>query len=216
MSTEKRLLVFCVVLVVLLAAGQAQVVREDDVASIAGLLESTADYNEFHFESLGGEILYATVDSSIYQNKGRGESTDDGGCGETHDTGLDVVTGSGCPLDSAGGTSHDSSGGCSGEGGSMHIKLEVYMGSSKICFAGRPVNPGWQRDPRLICVIPQTTLGAQYTLRVLMGGMGGDVHTASSEPTSTEIPYLLNASLRKIATTGQFLKEAGKESRNIF
>jgi hypothetical protein len=221
MKTGEKFIVLSVVICAFLVAGQAQVVREEGTISIAGLLESTSDWDEFWFETKGGEIIFASIDSSIYQSQGRGAALDSG-CGEESTT----ATTPGTTLE--GGCSHDSSGGCSGEGGHLHIKLELFYFNSrlggyvKLCHAGRPVSPGWQRDPRLICVIPETDDDVEYVLKVKVGGMGGEETAVtgssitSEPPIATEIPYLLNVSLRKVADSGKKLEEAAGQSKNIF
>jgi len=222
MKTGEKFIVLSVVICAFLVAGQAQVVREEGVVSIAGVLWDTGETNDFYFATQGGEVLFASIDASIYQSAGRGESADSGGCEDSAVREDGLITGSGCPIESGSGTTHDTSGGCSGEGGSLHFKLELYnQAGDKICHAGRPINPGWQRDPRLFCVIPSTLTPVSYTLRVMIGGMGSGGHadaavTTSEQPGPGVFPYLLNASLRTIVPGGYTLQQAGNLSKNRF
>lgn len=196
---------------------EGQVVREQDTISVAGLLEGAGDVNSYWFEGREGQILYASIDSSIYQNHGRKPSHDSGDdCGD--ESTEDQTVGESCDIDSEGGScSHDDSGGgCSGsDAGSLHIKLELINSEgAKVCHAGRPNYPGWQRDPRLICVID---VEDTYTLKVLVGGMGEASVDVEGAPTSeqVQIPYLLNVSLRDVVNGGS-LEDARDDSKNEF
>ncbi len=199
------------------ATADAQVVREEDVASIAGVLVGSDHVDEFYFEGREGQILFASIDSSIYQNHGRNPGGgSDTGCEEEA---IEVASeGETCSFPSEGGScDHDSSGGgCSGsEGGPLHVKLELLNSSGgRVCHAGRPNFPGWQRDPRLICVIK---FEDDYTLRVMAGGMGNpSPHFEEGPPTTeVEIPYLLSVSLRDIVDGGD-LEDARDQSKNGF
>lgn len=191
----------------------AQVVREADATSIAGLLSGSSDVDQFTFEGRANQILFATIDSSIYQNHGRNPGqSGGGGCEEGASTTADTE-GESCSFPDEGGScSHDSSGGgCSGsEGGPLHIKLELLNSAGgRVCHAGRPNFPGWQRDPRMICALDYED---DYTLRIMVSGMGNE----GSPPDSTvAIPYLLNVSLRTIAPSGS-LEAARQLSKNEF
>ena len=63
--------------------------------------------------------------------------------------------------------------GCSDGGSDGHgdLCLEVLDADNdeKICWAGRPVRPGWQRDPLLACPLPKD---GDYILRVFIGSCG--------------------------------------------
>ena len=191
----------------------AQVVREEDVASVAGLLRGLSDVSEFTFNARANQVLFATIDSSIYQNHGRNPSQSGGSGCEESGRAVDGTDGESCSYPEEGGScSHDSSGGgCSGsESGPLHIKLElINSAGGRVCHAGRPTYPGWQRDPRLICLLMAED---DYTLRVLVSGMGEETLTPDA---TVEIPYLLNVSLRDVASSGS-LEAARRISINRF
>lgn len=119
---------------------QAQVVRESDVSSIAGLLDLSdpdEQEDEYTFRSNGGEILFADIDATIYES----------------------VAGSGgneelVPL-------QEEEEDCGGPG---LLCLEVLdAGGLAVCSADRPTRPGWQRDPALFCPLADS---GEYTLVV--------------------------------------------------
>lgn len=80
--------------------------------------------------------------------------------------------------------------------------------------AGRPNYPGWQGDPRLICVIE---VEDNYALRVMVGGMGNAPPDVEEGPPSTEaeIPCLLTVTLRDIVDGGD-LEDARDQCKNEF
>jgi hypothetical protein len=165
----------------------AQVVREAGTKSIAGVLAESLPFAEWTFRSSGGEILFASLDAEIYLTRAHEEPTTtqaDDGCG-------------------GGG------GGCEGEGGPGLFYLSVIgPNGSEICRAERPAPPpGWQRDPRMACVLPDRR-PTTYTLRV--GLLGGVEHTQPS------YPFLLDVSLRSIAPVGVNVQEAIARSGNHF
>lgn len=152
-----------------LLAGQSAV---DGFYSIAGVLNESNFYsNGFTFKSKGGEILFVAVDALLF----RGQA-DEGG----HDEG------------------EGEDGGCSGGGGSAAVVVEVLdRTNNAICRATRPRSPGWQRDPRLACILPYQGKMETFTLRIsFRTGEGG------SDSFEEDLPYLLNYSLRGIATEG--------------
>lgn len=161
----------------------AQVVREEGVASVAGLM--TASYADYTFSSAGGEILFATLDADVYQTWGRGEGHEDDGGGGT---------------------------GCEDEGGPGGMCLQVLdKDGTLVCFADRPMRPGWQRDPRLACALPKTRTPATYTLRIALRGEEGSCGQTASypPPAASAKPYLLDVSLRRIAPEGPIERAIG-------
>lgn len=173
----------------------AQVVRESDVKSIAGILNGMNKTASWTFKSAGNQILFATLDADIYRMMA-GE--DDG-----HVT-----------------TSAESGGGCGGEdeGGPTRFYIEVQDAvGQQVCYAERPAPPpGWQRDPRLACVLPATG-GAQLTYKLIVGLK--TMHDGGEEPhaaagTGAGHPFILNVSLRRIAPTGTIIQSAIAQSTN--
>lgn len=176
-----------------IAPGHAQVAREDGVDSVAGVLSQGGVPSSWTFKSMGGEILFVTLDADIYRKPMGGhemtEACSDGG-----------------------GCSDDGSGGCSGGGGPFLFYIKVTDGDGNIvnesedgvgCYAERPAPPpGWQRDPRLACELPRTGVPATYTLEV------GLTESAGGEYFPISYPFVLNVSLRKIAPTGVTLQRA--------
>jgi hypothetical protein len=187
-----------------------QVVRETDTSSLAGLLDAYWNpADSFTFSSRGGEILFADVDAEIYQVRGRkgGDHEDDeGDCG-------------GHSADEAStGATHDDEG-HTDDGGPGGLCLQVLdaMGNM-LCWADRPARPGWQRDPALACPLPAARGNAAYQLRVSLkvggcgpGGSGGHPTSALAAPMDGPgTPYVLNWSLRRIATDGQLQNQANR------
>ena len=165
----------------------AQVVREDGVKSIAGVLVPTGSslmpaYVEWTFKSAGGEVLFASLDADIYRKFGE----------EGHATMAAPSTGGG----SSGGEE---------DGGPWLFTLFVRdQYGADLCKANRPAPPpGWQRDPRMACVLPASPTLAQltYTIRVELNPPAGHQGQAS-------YPFLLNVSLRKIAKSGTNIQSA--------
>ncbi len=183
----------------------AQVVRESDVNSLAGMLD---DYwnpaDSFTFSSRGGEILFADVDAEIFQVRGRrgGDHDDDGDCGGHSD---DDAAGAAADDDG-----HDDHGGPGG------LCLQVFdTGGTMLCWADRPARPGWQRDPSIACPLPDGKGNSQYVLRVSIKsggcGPGGHGHDASSVASEgIGIPYVLNWSLRRVASDGGLLNQSNR------
>lgn len=161
----------------------AQVVREDGAKSIAGVLYTLpapqVSSVEWTFKSAGGEVLFASLDADIYRIQT-----------EHHETLLVA------PSAEDDGCSDD-------EGGPGLFRLKVLDAQGiEICSASRPAPPpGWQRDPRLACVIPATKGQAQYTLRVVLANPEGEL----MQPF---YPFLLNVSIRGIAPNGVNIQEA--------
>lgn len=168
------------------APGTGQVVREDGVKSVAGVLGgfSPGSYDEFTLSSSGGEILFASLDGGIYQTQGRGAGH--------HES----AVGPGVPVASA----EDA---CSDEGGDQFCLQIVDSTSQVLCWAERPQYPGWRRDPSLACVLPGDKGKPEtYRLRISLADENCGDLIYPSEPGDRMIPYVLNVSLRRIAPQG--------------
>ena len=198
----------CAVAALLATPAFGQVVRETGTQSLAGILDPYNPDDSFTFSSRGNEILFADIDAEIFQMRGRrgGDHDDEGDCGgHTADALLGAADD---------GHDHDDSGGPGG------ICLQVLDTSgTMLCWADRPARPGWQRDPALACPLP--ALGnrrAEYTLRVTLksggcgpGSLGGHDLATASVSTGNPTPYLLNWSLRRIATDGRLQNQAARQ-----
>lgn len=163
----------------------AQVVRESDASSVAGVLggSEAKTYDEFTFISNGDEILYATVDAAIYQTQG---ATSHEAPGEE----LPAMPG-------------EEPGGCEDEE-AVGLCLQVLDAYDEVvCWATRPRNPGWQRDPRLICLLPAVRgKPASYRLRLALADDDCSDLLYPVPATGDNVPYLLNVSLRRVAGSG--------------
>ncbi len=86
-----------------------------------------------------------------------------------------------------------------------------------MCYADRPLRPGWQRDPRLACPLPATRHPVTYTLRVALRGEEESCgQTAVYPPAPGQPrPYLLDVSLRGIAPTGPLLRAIGRSQSRL-
>jgi len=172
----------------------SQVVREEGARSIAGLL--TGAFDDFRFASSGGEILFADLDAYIFQNNGRGMG---------HEAAVAED-----PTHGSGGT------GCAGGDGPGGFCLQVLNEWGElVCWADRPVSPGWMRDPSMACPIPRSVGGpVTYTLRVSLRGEAEGAcadtvnYHAPKDPTKRH-PYLLNVSVRTIAPEGSLMQAMG-------
>jgi hypothetical protein len=162
----------------------AQVVREDGTKSIAGVLVPSSPVAEWTFRTAGGEILFASLDAEIYL-----------ALAHEHE---ESIT-----------TQAEPGGGCEGEGGPGLFYVSVIApDGAEVCRAERPAPPpGWQRDPRLACMLPNGR-PTTYTLRVGLTGAG--------EHDQPFYPFLLNVSLRSIAPQGVNVQEAIARSGNHF
>lgn len=180
----------------------AQVVRESQTRSIAGVLHAAYNVQDsFGFFSQGGEILFVDVDSDIFQVHGRM----DGDHGEeptgTPDEGPPTDPGPGEPG------SHEEGEGCA-DGGPGGLCLQVYDRTTGevICHAGRPMRPGWQRDPALACPLPERKGNSEFILSVKLAGCRSYEPATENVPFDVNAegatPYLLSFSLRGIASDG--------------
>ena len=157
---------------------QAQVVREDDVQSFAGVLYNEVGMPrsvEWTFSSSGGEIMFASLDADIYRQFSEH--------GETTVTAV-ADTGGGCSGDDAG-------------GGPFLFRLKLLdKWDNVICSASRPAPPpGWMRDPRFACLLASADT---YKIRVELANPTGEM-------VQTSYPFLLNISMRKIVKSGTHL-----------
>lgn len=191
MSRKPSILKLTLLACMVLALALTSPARADDDNTIAGVLSANPGCNEYAFDSYGGQILFAEAGAELYQSRGRSSG---GGC--DHDDGTVHVEG-GCSSDD--GSTHDD-GGCDcgdSTSGPNDLCLQVVDSSEvKICWAGRPIRPGWQRDPRLAC--PLETAGS-YFLRVFRGQCGNidacGALTESGAPESSPTAYLLRVRL---------------------
>lgn len=191
MSRKPSILKLTLLACMVLALALTSPARADDDNTIAGVLSANPGCNEYAFDSYGGQILFAEAGAELYQSKGRSSG---GGC--DHDDGTVHVEG-GCSSDD--GSTHDD-GGCDcgdSTSGPNDLCLQVVDSSEvKICWAGRPMRPGWQRDPRLACHLEDE---GEYFLRVFRGQCGNidacGALTESGAPESSPTAYLLRVRL---------------------
>ncbi len=181
MKLRKSLLACLVLACTVPLSGQAQIVREDGVKSIAGILvPGSREAVEWRFKSRGGEILFATLDAEIYRIQGGGE----------HEP---------TPL-AAGGCSEDTGPGL------FYIEVVQQADGAVLCHAEKPLPPpGWMRDPRLACMLPESTGPAGYLLRVGLKPV--------QETPQAYYSFLLNVSHRGIAVSGTTIESAVAASR---
>ena len=173
----------------------AQVVRETDVNTIAGVLVSPDQPAKWTFRSAGGETLFASLDADLYRVMAAHEGED----GEDHGGG---GSGGGC------GSGED-------EGGPGKFYIEVQdVSDNMLCRAVRPAPPpGWQRDPRLACTLPATG-GVQLTYKLVVGLNATHEESAALASEGMEYPFLLNVSLRRHAPVGTAIQAAVAQSNN--
>jgi hypothetical protein len=189
------------------ADASAQVVREDGVKSIAGTVGGGAGFAEWTFQSAGDEILFASLDAFIYEQRVPHEPA--------------TTEGSGC-SDGGGGCSGEDEGGCSSSGPSRLCLQVIDAANQILCHATRPTPPpGWQRDPRLACRLPSAETQAQYRIRVVQVSMGMESGVACNVlsdglATGDPYPFLLNVSLRRLAPSGVNIQAAFAQSLSRF
>jgi hypothetical protein len=174
----------------------AQVVREEGVKSIAGVLGG-AYPGDAHWiiGSSGNEVIFASLDAEIYRTAGQHEDA-----AEPHD-------------------SAEGGGGCADEGGPGRFCMQVIDATGAvICQATRPAPPpGWQRDPRLACVLPHSAGQAAYAIRVSLAGPEGSCTQPSQSLASAKPhPFVLNVSVRRVPASGLSLEQAVATSTNRF
>jgi hypothetical protein len=204
-----------IISIALLAASSmdAQIVREEGVKPIAGVLGGAYPTETLWLvRSSGNEVVFATLDAEIYlPAAGHGDET------EPHTT---VEEGEGgCEDDGGGGSGEEGEGGCSGGGGPGRFCVQVLDSTgAAICQATRPAPPpGWMRDPRLACVLPPTSGQAIYGIRVSLAGPEGSCTQLShSVPSKKPHPFVLNVSVRRIPASGVSIQQAVAISENRF
>jgi hypothetical protein len=212
MSRKRTVLKLTLLACMVLALALASPARAGDDNTIAGVLSGNPGCNVYSFDTSGGQILFAEAGAEFYQSKGRSSG---GGCDHDDGTSTDTASVSEGSCTDGGTSDGGSDGGCSGDDGTTHddggcgcgdstagpndLCLQVVDSSgTKICWAGRPVRPGWQRDPRLACHLEQ---GGDYFLRVFRGKCGstavcdGEAVTESGNPNSSPTHYLLRVRL---------------------
>ena len=176
----------------------AQVVRESGTSSLAGVLYTPSEPMSWKISSRGGEILFASLSADIYRPM----------AGHDHEEGGEAAEES--PTEHEGGGCSDDSG-----GGPFKFYIKVLDPAGEVlCSASRPAPPpGWQRDPRLACVMPSTRWNALYTIEV--GLKVNEEHaTEAASEAPTPRPFLLDLSLRRIAPSGALVEPAILESGN--
>ena len=180
---------------------------------IAGVLDSDTPYGEFTFKSAGNQILFAEIKSEIYQTIGRKggshetDEGDEGGCTDDHttDDGGSTDTGStgGCSHDTSDSSTDEGHDDCGGGGGAGDFCLQVLDPAGvKLCWAGRPDRPGWQRDPRLACPIPEGFEEREFTLRVFRGQCGNPDMSVVTIEAGSSVAYRLEVQLLNNARAG--------------
>jgi len=196
-----------IVACLMIGPGRAEIVREDGVKSIAGVLVyGSQETAEWTFKSAGGEILFADLDAEIYRLPMGGEHETAMSAGTDGDCGGDEGGGSGEAGGGCGDEGGDEGGGCSGEGGPGLFYIEVWSGTERLCRAEKPAPPpGWMRDPRMACVLPYSSRPVTYILRVGLKGPHGEM-------VQEYYPFLLNVSLRGIAPSGVNVQSAVSQS----
>ncbi len=182
----RKIMGWCVVLATAGLFGvsiQAQVVRESGVGSVAGVLNKLSDFTtEYTVRADGNQLLIADLDAELFRTPG--------GCG-------------GEETSTATETGEDTCGCEDTETGPHGFYIEIYNDGEKICSAGRPTRPGWERDPRLVCILENE---ATYTVIIRFVPKG--------ENPPEKVPFLLNVTLRGIAPGGADLKESLLVSKN--
>jgi hypothetical protein len=171
-----------------LVVADAQVVRESDVKSIAGVLVSPDKPASWTFKSAGNQVLFATLDADIYRIMEDHE----------HEASVSAEEGEDCE---------------SGGPGRFYIEVQDGLGA-RLCYAERPAPPpGWQRDPRLACVLPYVD-GSQFTYRLVVGLKASHEEHVALAAEAKQVPFILNVSLRRIAPTGTVIQSAIAQSNN--
>ncbi|HET8725439.1 MAG TPA: hypothetical protein VFM53_14675 [Anaeromyxobacteraceae bacterium] len=211
--------------IVLGAATAATTPAEEarSAGTIAGhLLNATDDYT---FTSDGGEMIFAVLDSTVFQMAGRGKGHSEGG-----EAAIVAAGGTGAASDCGKGgcpskrpalvgsmPTKETEGGCSGEtgGGPPGMCMQILDRSGQVvCWADRAMAPGWMRDPKLACPLE---LAGGYTLRIFKRGTGGNPCGPGAnylKPEAAGRPYLLTVAKKKISSPGSLSAalEAGSGS----
>lgn len=157
----------------------------------AGVLGDVNAYDDYTLRASGGSVIFATALSNFYQTSGRRPGEDE------HGEESLVTTSAGGDEDE--GEDH----------GKQLLCLQLLDESGAVlCFAERPSQPGWQRDPRLACPIDgDPAVTANYVLRVSYADTDcGDRNypaapvTKDGGPVAT--PYQLDGSLQGVSGDG--------------
>lgn len=191
--------------------------------TIAGHLKNATD--DYTFTSDGGEMIFAVLDSTVFQMAGRGKGHSEGGEAALAAGAAPAAQGDcnkgGCPSKRPALVgvmpTKEEEGGCGGEsgGGPPGMCLQVLDRSGQvICWADRAMAPGWMRDPKMACPLE---LAGGYTLRVFKRGTGGNPcgpGAAYVKPEAAGRPYLLTVAKKKVSTPGSLSAalEAGSGS----
>lgn len=159
---------FLLIAVFVVALAPVHEAKADGGTIMAGIL-SEKGYDDFSFTGSNNEILFVDLNAAVYQTQGRK--------GGSHEE-VAVVSD---PLLAAA----ESSGGCSGEdGGPGGFCLQVLdTKGDAICWADRPMQPGWMRDPSLACPLPAE---GSYILRIFLRSEGENVCAATDNYLSAE------------------------------
>ncbi|MEJ2368193.1 MAG: hypothetical protein P8Z49_07565 [Acidobacteriota bacterium] len=185
----RRLLGVCALLA---AAGligvsmQAQVVRESGAGSVAGVLHKLSDFTiEYTIKADGNQLLIADLDAELFRTTG--------GCGEEHaETATTTAT-----------ESEESCGCDETDAGPHGFYIEIYKDGLMVGSAGRPTRPGWERDPRVACLLEEEGV---YAIRIRFVPRG--------ENAPQKVPFLMNVTLRGLAPGGTNLMDALAASKN--
>ena len=152
---------------------------------IAAILDSSVGYDEYKFESSGNEILFAEIKSEVYQTMGRMCGSSEGSADSSE----------GCTDSTHTDETHDES--CGGGGDDLCLQV-LDPDGRKICWAGRPSRPGWQRDPRLACPLPEGFENRKFVLRVFRGKCGNVNMNDVSAPGEMPVVYLLFLQIMRV------------------
>jgi hypothetical protein len=187
MKTFLGIVVFFISVICVFNTSEAQITREEGIKSIARVLDGQTD--DFTFKSSGNELLLADVDGTFYQSQGAGEHEEENIVPEP------------TPCE---------------DGGPAKYCLQVLNSTTGeiICWATKPKQPGWQRDPALGCVLPTTLVKEEYKLRVSLADEACGDHVYPFPDAAQVNFYLLNYSLRKLAQEGPLdAAAAGKKKK---
>lgn len=157
----------------------------------AGVLGGSNAYDDYTLRAPGGSVLFATAAANFYQTNGRRPGEEE--CGEEPTA-----------TPSAGGGDDDGE-----DHGKELLCLQLLDESGAVlCFAERPSQPGWQRDPRLACPIDgDAAVTANYVLRVSYADTDCGDGTYPAAPTKKDgsavvTPYQLDGSLQSASGDG--------------
>ena len=157
----------------------------------AGVLGGANAVDDYALRASGGSVIFATALSNFYRTSGRRPGEDE--CGEES-----LVT------TSAGGDEDEGE-----DHGKQLLCLQLLDESGTVlCFAERPAQPGWQRDPRLACPIEgDPAVSANYVLRVSYADTACGDRSYPESPVTKDgapvaTPYQLDGSLQSASGDG--------------